>query len=138
MNMIEKAERRSRSRAMIFYLLAAILLLSTILAVSDHGGSGRLIPWYLMTLLIALNLTDLPFRLRSGRLAKLMNDENTQDHRRTSFQAGFWAAILSALICTGAAAIYPLGGVTVGRMVATAALVAALLSFAIQERIATQ
>lgn len=137
MGMIEQAERRSRSRALIFYLLAGTLLLSTILAADRQGDPVRLIPWYLMTILIALNLTDLPFRLRSGRLAMLMNDENTREHRRTSFQAGFWAAIVAGMLSTGVAAIYPLSGLLTARVVITAALVAALVSFAVQERSAT-
>ena len=45
MGLVEKAERKSRARAIIGYLLAATLLASAILAIRGHSdGAARLAP----------------------------------------------------------------------------------------------
>lgn len=135
MNDIQKAERISRQRAIIFYLLATVLVFSAILAVSDGPGSGasRILPWLFMIFLTALNLTPVAGCLRRGNVHKLVNDDTTQDHRRTSFAAGFWAAIISAMAMTVVGSVIPIAAAISLRIVITAALAAALISFATQE-----
>jgi len=135
MNLVEKAEKRSQVRAVLFYALATILLLMTILALATPGESmTRLLPWLLVIGLAALNLSSLPFRWsRCGPVSRLMNDETTKDHRRSSFAAGFWAMILSAAATMVVATFQPLGAAAVGRITITAGLAAALIAFATLE-----
>lgn len=135
MNDIQKAERISRKRAIIFYLMATMLILSAILATGDgtDSGASRILPWLFMIFLIALNLTPVAGVLRRGNVRKLVNDDTTQDHRRTSFAAGFWAAIISAMSMTVVGSVMPIASAMSLRIVITAALAAALISFATQE-----
>ena len=67
-------------------------------------------------------------------IAKLLDDETTREHRRLSGTAGFWAAMLSSLILSfltaGGGA---LSAFDVARVIATAAMTAALVSFAVLE-----
>ncbi|MDY0960116.1 hypothetical protein SOM26_15580 [Sphingomonas sp. CFBP8993] len=135
MNLVEKAEKRSQVRAVLFYALATILLLMTILALATPGESmTRLLPWLLVIGLAALNLSSLPFRWsRCGPVSRLMNDETTKDHRRSSFAAGFWAMILSAAATMVVATFQPLGAAAMGRITITAGLAAALIAFATLE-----
>ncbi|KQO50188.1 MULTISPECIES: hypothetical protein [Sphingomonas] len=135
MNLVEKAEQRSRLRAALFYALATILPLMTILALAGPGESTtRLLLWLLIIGLAALNLSSLPFRWsRCGPVSRLMNDETTKDHRRSSFAAGFWAMILSAATTMVVATFQPLGAAALGRITITAGLTAALIAFATLE-----
>ncbi|WP_294270774.1 hypothetical protein [uncultured Sphingomonas sp.] len=135
MNLVEKAEQRSQVRAVLFYALATILLLMTILAFAGSGESTtRLLLWLLVIGLAALNLSSLPFHWsRCGSVSRLMNDEATKDHRRSSFAAGFWAMILSAAATMVVATFQPLGAAALGRITITAGLTAALVAFATLE-----
>ncbi len=135
MNLVEKAERRSRSRAILFYLLALSLLASTILAVTNgNEAPNRLLPWFVMVGATALNLTGLPFRWgRCGPVSDLMNDETTRYHRRSSFEAGFWAMIVAAAATIVVATFEPLNAIALGRITITAGLMAALIAFATLE-----
>ncbi|WP_267434911.1 hypothetical protein [Sphingomonas sp. GM_Shp_1] len=135
MNFIEKAERKSRGRAILFYLLAITLLASAILAIGTHSeGAARLAPWFVMIGLTALNLTSLPFHGKAcGEVSKLMNDETTRDHRRSSFAAGFWAMFAAATATMIVAALWPLSAIDISRVIITAGLMAALVAFATLE-----
>jgi len=134
-NLVEKAERKSRARAILFYLLALSLLASTILTIATgHDDIKRLLPWFAMIGAAALNLTGLPFRWSGcGPVARLMNDETTRDHRRSSFEAGFWAMIVAAAAAITVSTAKPLGAVALGRITITAGLIAALIAFATLE-----
>ena len=135
MGLVENAERKSRARAIIGYLLAVTLLASAVLAIRGHSeGAARLVPWFVMIGLTALNLTALPFRWsRCGPVARLMNDETTRDHRRSSLAAGFWAMLVTATATIVVAALLPLDAISAGRVVVTAGLMAALVAFSTLE-----
>ncbi len=135
MGLVENAERKSRARAIIGYLLAVTLLASAVLAIRGHSeGAARLVPWFVMIGLTALNLTALPFRWsRCGPVARLMNDETTHDHRRSSLAAGFWAMLVAATATIVVAALLPLDAISAGRVVVTAGLMAALVAFSTLE-----
>jgi len=135
MGLVEKAESKSRARAILGYLLAVTLLASAILAIRGHSdGAARLAPWFVMIALTALNLTALPFRWsRCGPLSQLMNDETTQDHRRSSLAAGFWAMLAAAAATVIVGSLAPLDTISAGRVVITAGLMAALIAFSTLE-----
>ncbi|CAN5922404.1 hypothetical protein BH23ACT10_BH23ACT10_11510 [soil metagenome] len=83
-----------------------------------------------MATLVAANLTPLVTMIRRGELFRLLTDETTRDHRRTSFAAGFWAAIVSAGSVYGVSIFVDVAPGDVARVVITAALAAALIAFA--------
>lgn len=134
MGLVEKAERKSRARAMLFYLLAVSLLVSTILSIANgHDEPNRLLAWFGLIGLTALNLTSVPFLFRQHRLSALMNDETTRDHRRSSLATGFWAMILATAATIAVSSFAPLSAIALGRVVVTAGLAAALVAFATLE-----
>jgi hypothetical protein len=134
MNLIEKAEAKSRDRAIVFYLLALCLLLSAMTSDQHDSGSTRLIPWFVMVGGAALNLSSAPFRLwKWNGMASLLNDETTRDHRRTSLSVGFWAMLIAAALIVGVSTIYAINAVMTGRIIITAGLMAALIAFATLE-----
>lgn len=133
-SVVDRAERVARWRATLYYMMAALLILTELLGLEDVERPGGLVLWLVMAALFALNLTPFGGWLRPGRVTALLNDEATQEHRRNSFATGFWAALASAAIVSIVATFQPLSGVVVARVIITAALVAALISFGVQER----
>lgn len=134
MGLVEKAERNSLVRAILFYLLALSLLASTILSIANgHDEPNRLMAWFVLIGLTALNLTSVPFLWRQRRLSALMNDETTRDHRRSSLATGFWAMILATAATVAVSSFATLSAIALGRVVVTAGLMAALIAFATLE-----
>ncbi len=135
MGLVEKAERKSKARAIIGYLQTITLLASAALAIWGHSdGAERLAPWFVMIGLTAFGLTALPFRWsRCKPVAHLMNDETTRDHRRSSLAAGFWAMFAATTVTIMARSLYPLDTISAGRIVITAGLMAALVTFSTLE-----
>lgn len=130
---IEQAERFSRKWALMLYLLAgavfAAQLTGMMLRTDFIDGF-----WLGVALVAALTLVPWRRLLRlKGPMTRLLDDEVVRDHRRTSCVAGFWASLVAAL------ALAPLahdGGLTaydLARLVATAALCAAMVTFATLE-----
>ena len=129
MNLVEKAEARGRDRAIVSYLTALILLLMATARIRVSDGS-----WFALAGGAALSLTSLPIRLFEWRkLAPLLNDETTRDHRRSSFAAGFWVMLATAAILAGLPRIPMLDAFMTARIVITAGLAAALIAFATLE-----
>ncbi|WP_428969410.1 hypothetical protein ACQR50_00600 [Sphingomonas sp. Xoc002] len=134
MGLVEKAERTSLFRVILFYLLALSLLASTILSIANgHDQSNRLLAWFALMGLTALNLTSVPFLWGQRRLSALMNDETTRDHRRSSLATGFWAMLLATAATITVSFFIPLSAITLGRIVVTAGLTAALIAFSTLE-----
>lgn len=135
MNDIERAERDASLRVTLFFLMAAALITSTVLAFGhpESQHHGRLAIWGLTAILMALNLTPLILR-RSPAVRALLNDESARQHRQTGLVAGFWAAIASASAMGIVGAVTQVAAVDVARIVITAALSAALVSIAVLER----
>jgi len=132
-NDVDKAERLSRARAILFYLLAATFVASGLIGLKATHSVSQLVGWIVLALLIALNLTPYPPLFRFNRVKQLMNDEATALHRQRSFAAGFWAAIATAVGLAVVARTWPLAADDVARLVVTAALAAALVRFATLE-----
>lgn len=139
MNDIERAERKSRQRAIIFYLLTGVLIVNAVigflpLPADPDPASPRIVLgfWLVMVMLVVLNLLPTS-RWRSGRIAALLDDESTREHRRDGFTAGFWAAIICAGMLAILTSFHPLPATDVAKIVITAALAAALTCFATLE-----
>jgi hypothetical protein len=129
---VERAEQVSQQRAMVFYLLAGVLVLSVMLSGDAGERPLRLLPWLATVALGAANLWTVGL-VRSRRLKALLNDESTRAHRSAAMTAGFVAAMLSGCIVTVVAALVPMSAVLVGKVVLTATLAAALSCFATVE-----
>lgn len=134
------AERKSRARAMLFYLMAVVLVGNTLirflpLAPDPDPASPRIVLgfWLVMVVLTLINLMPVRGWRQPARLQSLLNDEATREYRRNSFAAGFWAAIACAATLTIVASLRPVSSVDVAQLIITAALATALTSFATQE-----
>ena len=134
MTAIERAEHKGRARAISFYVFAAALLTALL---AGHSGLGSDFVdglWLGIAAVAALALMPWSAWLRPGNaLARLLNDEGVREHRRMSCTAGFWTALAAALIVAPVAHDGLVGAYDVARVVATAALCAAMISFATLE-----
>lgn len=129
MNLVEKAEARSRDRAIVSYLTALVLLLVAIARLRMAEDS-----WFAIVGAAALSLTNLPIRLfERKKLLPLLDDETTRDHRRSSYAVGFWVMLATAAMIAGLQRFHALDAAMTGRVVITAGLIAALIAFATRE-----
>ena len=131
----DRAEWVAGRRALLFYVLAATLILSAVLGVPGHVSVSRSTFWVLACGVVALHLTPVGTALNRSRVVKsLLNDESVRQHRLMSFTAGFWAAIASALAMSVITTFVPFAPMTATQIIASAGLSAALISFATLER----
>ncbi|WP_375391441.1 hypothetical protein [uncultured Sphingomonas sp.] len=135
MSTIELADRMSRARATVFLFFAAVILLALWFSFGPSGTDFFQGLWFGITLASVLNLLPIKRWLRPGSLvARLMDDEAVREHRRMSCTAGFWAATTAAFaVALIAHDAPPVSAFDAARVVATAAVVAALVSFATLE-----
>ena len=91
--------------------------------------------WMGLTFAAGANLLPLARWLKPrSEIARLLDDDGVREHRRLSCTAGFWTAVVSSLAVAMAVELEaPLGPFDAVRMVATAAISAALVSFATLE-----
>lgn len=134
MNAITLAERKSRAWAMMLYVLGGVLLLSELagMAVVRSDFSDGF--WFGVAIVCALTL--LPWRRwfrPHSALSRLLDDEAVREHRRISCAAGFWASLAAALATAPVAHDGIITAYDTARVVATAALFAAMVSFATLE-----
>jgi len=134
MNTIELAEQKSRAWAIMLYVLAVLLLAAELIGMTMMRSDFVDGFWLGMAMVCALTLTPWRrwFRPRST-LSRLLDDEGVREHRRISCDAGFWAGLAAALLTAPLAHDAVLGGYDVARVVATASLFAAMISFATLE-----
>lgn len=144
MNMVEKAERKGRARAVLFYMMGGILTVNVLLPLlpleRDGDPASKAIvlgSWLAMIALTLCNLLPIA-RLTRHPLAAFMDDEATGAHRIKALAAGFWAAILSGAVLAIVASYRTVGAVDAAKLIITAAMVVALSSFATQELRATR
>ncbi|MGR6329105.1 hypothetical protein ACU5AX_08575 [Sphingomonas sp. XXL09] len=134
MDTIELAERKSRAWALMLYVLGAVLLLSQLAGMTVMRRDFVDGFWLGVALVCALTL--LPWRRwlkPDSALNRLMEDEVVREHRRMSCTAGFWASLAAALATAPFAHDVMLASYDVSRVVATAGLFAAMISFATLE-----
>jgi len=135
MTAVEVAEKKSRWRAVGFLSLAVLTL--TVMVVDTSGRSNDFLQglWFGLILGSALNLLPLKRMLRPrDEVLKLMDDEGTRENRRLSSTAGFWAAVVAAM----ALGLYSrssdaIDAWMVGQLVASAAMVSAMVTFGLLE-----
>ena len=134
-NATAKAEWISGRRALLFYIIAAALVISAALGVAAHVSGSRSLVWVVACGLAALNLTPAGTALNRSRVVKsLLNDEGVRQHRLMSFAAGFWATIVTSMIIAVVTTVVPLAPMATAQIITSAGLAAALISFATLER----
>ena len=134
MNTIDLAERKSRIWAIMLYVLAVLLLLAELIGMTVMRSDFVDGFWLGFAIVCALALT--PWRRwfrRNSAISRLLDDEGVREHRQMSCTAGFWASLLAALLIAPFAHDAMLSSYDVARVVATAALCAAMASFATLE-----
>ena len=125
----------SRTRAAVFLFFAAVILLDLWFSFGPRGTDFFQGLWLGITSAAAINLLPIKRWLRPGSvLARLLDDEVVREHRRLACTNGFWAALAAgvavALIEHDAP---PFSAFDAARVVVSAAVMAALVSFATLE-----
>ena len=135
MSVIDVAERKGRYRAASFYFFSAMSLMTLWWSMARPGSDFLRGLWMGLTFAAAANLLPLARWLKPrSEIARLLNDEGVREHRRMSCTAGFWMAVVSSLAVAMAVELKaPFGPFDAVRVVATAAISAALVSFAALE-----
>ena len=135
MSVIDVAERKSRSRAASFYFFSTMSLATLWWSMERPKSDFLRGLWVGLTFAAAANLLPLARWLKPrSEVARLLDDDGVREHRRLSCTAGFWTAVVSSLAVAMAVELEaPLGPFDAVRMVATAAIAAALVSFATLE-----
>ncbi|MDE0878878.1 MAG: hypothetical protein OSB00_09505 [Sphingomonas bacterium] len=134
MNMIELAETKSRAWAIMLYVLGTVLLMAELVGMTMKQSDFVDGLWLGVAMVCALTL--LPWRRwlhPDSELNRLLDDEVVREHRRMSCTAGFWASLIAALLTAPFAHDAMLASYDVSRVVATAGLFAAMVSFATLE-----
>jgi hypothetical protein len=135
---VDLADHYSRKRAILFALMAAVLVLQAVLrqsgsseVPSDRGVRGVL--WCVTAVALLGVLATGGWLLRHRDVRGLLNDELSQSHRRTGIMAGFWAAMTAALGLYIVPAFGALSGRDAAYLIVTVGLVFSLLTFAYLE-----
>ena len=135
MSVIDVAERKSRYRAASFYFFSVMSLVTLCWSMVRPESDFLRGLWMGLTFAAVANLLPLARWLKPrSEVARLLDDDGVREHRRLSCTAGFWTAVVSSLAVAMAVELEaPLGPFDAVRMVATAAIAAALVSFATLE-----
>lgn len=135
MTAIDVAERKTRYCAIAFYFFATASLLTLWLSVATPESDFLRGLWTGLTFAAAANLLPIARWLKpQSAVARLLDDEGVREHRRLSCTSGFWASVVSSLsVAIAAEASAPIGAFDAVRIVATASIAAALISFATLE-----
>ena len=135
MTAIEMAERKGRGRAAALRVFSGVIALDLWFSFGPTEADFFRGLWLGMTLAAVLSLTPIARWLKpNSTVAQLMDDESVREHRRISCMAGFWAAVAVALVLTVVDEATPaLSAFDTARVIATAAVVTAFVSFAALE-----
>lgn len=135
MTAVEIAERKSRFRAFAFLLLAALTCAVMIVVRTRPEVDFTQGLWLGLLVGCALNLLPIKRWLRpNSAVSRLLDDEGARENRRNSCMVGFWAAVGVALLLGLASHFNPaIEADEVGQLVATAAIVSAMVAFALLE-----
>jgi len=135
MTTVDTAERRARWRALGFLFLAALTCAVMIVVRTGNGTDFTQGLWLGLLVGCALNLLPIKRWLRpNNSVLRLLEDEGTRANRQLSCTVGFWAAVVVALLFQLAAHFDSgIGAEEVGQLVATAAIVCAMVTFALLE-----
>lgn len=136
MSIVETVERKGQLRAIIFYGLALGLLAALLFSFGAPSTGPRESIWVALATASAINLSPMLRWLKPNNpIARLLEDETAHEHRRRSMTTGFWAATLAVfvLVLVTDDNLVLVSAYDAARLIGTAAIVAALVSFATLE-----
>ena len=135
MTVVDIAERKSRLRALALLFLAALTCAVMILVRISPATDFTQGLWLGLLVGCALNLLPIKRWLKpNNALSQLLDDEGTRQNRQSSCTIGFWAGVVAALFLGLTSHFDPgIGAGEVGQFVATAAIVSAMIAFAVLE-----
>lgn len=138
---VEKAERIGRSRARLFALQAVMFVawqglffLNPPDAPLRNVDSVKIWAWLLWVVALLALLATGGGLLRGRGVRRLLNDELTRRNRLHSYAAGFWAASASAVLLFVVNLYDAVSGREAIHILLSAAIGAALVTFALRER----
>jgi hypothetical protein len=140
---VERAHGLGRRRARLFAVQAILFLGWQVLFFTGPAVDPRTVAtvkvsaWFVWVLVLLLLLVTGGGLLRHRRLRGLLNDELTRQHRTQSYVTGFWVAVAACIGLYVVGMFEPVSGREAVHIVLSAAIAAALLSFALRERTAT-
>ncbi len=135
---VEAADRLSRRRAIVIVVAVVAFLGGQIVArpyfVNDSSDHAlRLIMWGANAGLLLVVLATGGCLLRGKNVRRLMNDEVTAGHQRSSVISGFWVAMATALLLGVIPGAERVNAREAMYVVVTASVAAALLVFSYLE-----
>jgi len=132
-NDIERAERMSRGRAAIMTMAAVVLVINLVLQYGNPAYVSADVRGASWIVVIGLWLFILwnggGLRLK-GNMRALLNDELSLQNRARAFSAGFYVAVIGALLLYAIEWRVPVGAGDALKLVSGGALAAALLRYA--------
>lgn len=138
---VEKAERIGRRRVRLFMAQAVLFLSWQALFLSSQAEAPvravdmvKLFAWFLWVLGLLAMLATGGGLLRNRALRGLLNDELTLRNRTAAYAMGFWTAVGASIGLYVVAMFEPVGGREAVHVTLSAAIAAALLTFALRER----
>ncbi len=132
---VEEADWLARVRTMLFGLMAVAFVLAGLANPPIADDPIRSVGWGVLAVLMLVNTTGIGRGgiLHRPAVRRLLEDETTREHRRTSHVAGFWAMTACALLIWLLGDRVTLSIAATMQVIVTAGICAALISFSVQE-----
>jgi hypothetical protein len=138
---VERAHGVGRRRARIFAVQAIFFISWQALYFSGPAedpirtvSAVKLSAWFVWAIALLLMLATGGGFVRHRKLRGLLNDELTRQHRTQAYVAGFWVAASACILLYLVGMFEPVTGREAIHIILSAAVGAALLTFAILER----
>ena len=136
----QAAERLSRKRARALPAMAAIFISQQIIFLVNNYEGARSVDrvavgsWIVLTIVLLLALATGGGWIYPKSVRDLANDESTKAHRLQALAAGFWAAMIAALVLFIVDLFEPVDGRDAAHIVLTLGIAVALLMFGSMEK----
>ncbi|HEX8225831.1 MAG TPA: hypothetical protein VF605_18645 [Allosphingosinicella sp.] len=138
---VERADRLGRRRVRIFAVQAIIFISWQGLFFSRAAeeplravDAVKISAWFVWVLALLILLATGGGLLRTRKVRALLNDEFTRRNRAEAYVAGFWAAVVSAVGLYVINLFETVSGREAIHTILSAAIAAALITFAARER----
>jgi hypothetical protein len=138
---VERADRLGRTRARVFAVQGVLFLAWQTMYLTDRAGHStanvptfKISAWLVWVVLLLFLLATGGMLLRGRDVRHLLNDELTRMNRARAVAVGFWAAALAGIALYIVAMFEPVAGREAIHVILSAAIGAALITFAKLER----
>ncbi len=136
----QAAERLSRKRARALPAMAAIFISQQVVFLVNNYEGTRNVDrvavgsWIVLTVVLLLALATGGGWIYPKAVRDLANDESTRAHRAQALAAGFWAAMIAALVLFIVDLFEPVDGRDAAHIVLTLGIAIALMTFGSLEK----